>query len=450
MIDPTTFFSRCDVINLDDDTDRLAEFKARTAPDRWPFVQPERWRAVAGKRAPHPDWWRGGGGAWGCFRSHLQIIEHCLVENVPSVLILEDDAVPCDDFARRVKPFLEAVPNDWGMIYLGGQHLMAGSHPPRRVNAEVFRPYNVNRTHAFALSRDGMKAVYKHLCRQDWNAAQHIDHHLGRLHMSGSLPIYCPNEWLIGQAAGTSRISGRTTDLRFWKHAKEFATGGQSPFVANVGLHSSGSSAVAGVCWHLGTHLGNTLAGYYEVDPKHPAQRGFEAQGLARICERAARFPSTEIHNPQTLHKDLGRWIGERQREANSRKTIAGGKYPHLCRMGEQLQAICGEGLHLIHCDRPLEESIESLKRRVQQGSPKCSPIEAERVQRWLYEGKRQFLMDVPAERQISIEYDALLENPEREVLKLSEFLHITPKPEQINAAVNLIRPERRHIQLAH
>jgi len=364
-------------------------------------------------------------------------------------LILEDDAVPCDDFTSRIRLFLEAMPKDWGMIYLGGQHLMAGSHPPQRVNAEVFRPYNVNRTHAFALSREGMKAVYKHLCRQDWNIAQHIDHHLGRLHMSASLPVYCPKEWLIGQASGTSRISGRTPGLRFWKPAVELAGSEQSPFVAIVGLHSSGSSAIAGVCWHLGVHLGNTLTGYYEVDPNHPAQRGFEAQGLARICERAARFPATEIQNSRALHKEIARWIAERQREAKERNTIAGGKYPHLCRMGEQLQAICGESLYLIHCDRPLEESIESLNRRVQQGSPKCSPSEAERVQRWLYEGKRRFLMDVAAERQISIEYDALLECPEREILRIAEFLHIVPKREQISAAVNLIRPDQRHIQFA-
>jgi hypothetical protein len=456
----STFFSRCYVINLDDDVERLAAFRARTAPVRWPFAEPQRWRAVPGKKAPHPDWWRAGGGAWGCLRSHLQIIEQSLVDEVPSVLILEDDAIPCDDFATKAEAFLANVPSDWGMIYLGGQHLFAGSHPPERVNAEVFRPYNVNRTHAFALSQAGMKTVYKHLCRQDWQSAQHIDHHLGRLHMNGQLPVYCPPQWLIGQAGGKSRISGRTPGLRYWQHASHLTKDIPSkpvpvrePFIAIIGLHSSGSSAVAGICWHLGLHLGNTLTGFHKVDPNHPRQRGFEAQGLANICERAASFPGTAINNPARLQKELARWIRDRQHEAAQRRTVAGGKYPHLCRLGEQLQAICGDALFVIHCDRNLEESIASLAARVQAHPPHCSAEAAAAVQRWLHDGKRQFLADVPGERQITISYDALLEDPQQEVRRIAEFLssalQLSPTPQQITEAIGIVQPEKRHVRLA-
>ena len=115
------------------------------------------------------------------------------------------------------------------------------------------------------------------------------------------------------------------------------------------------------------------------------------------------------------------RWIRNRQREATQRGTIAGGKYPHLCVMGEELTAICGDGLRVIHINRPLEESIESLKRRsrLANGWLRITDEQAEAVQRWLWAGKEAFLKEV-AETSLwgcplTIEYDDLLQDPEKQ-----------------------------------
>lgn len=449
------YFERCYVVTLQRRPDRYRDFCARIRKG-WPFVAPERWRAVDGHLVPHPKHWKMGGGAWGCFRSHLGIIERCLNENVRSVLLLEDDALPCEDFTGRVSAFLEKVPADWGMIYLGGQFLKAKQgHAPEQLNDQVVRPYNVNRTHAFALSREGMRVVYRHLCRNDWHWKHHIDHHLGRLHQSRTLPVYCPTQWLVGQASGQSNISGKNAEDRFWQPTVPFkraadqdptTSSNNTPFVAIVGLHSSGSSVIAGVCHHLGVHLGNRLGGFYGKDPDRAC--GFEADGLAKLCEKSARFPRTKIKHPSDALAKLRTWIYWRQKEASVKGTIAGGKYPHLCRMGEALEKICGNGLLVIDCDRPLDDSIASLQRRQQRQAspPPVSDEAAERVQRWLWDGKQELLRSVPPERQLKVSYEAVLADPRAEAERIAAFLKLAVSQEQFDKAASCVDPSKQHI----
>ena len=70
---------RCFLMNLDRRDDRLREWM-RQLPDPWPFPEPERFAAIDGRRVATPPQWRAGNGAWGCYRSHLLILEKCLLE----------------------------------------------------------------------------------------------------------------------------------------------------------------------------------------------------------------------------------------------------------------------------------------------------------------------------------------------------------------------------------
>jgi len=245
--------------------------------------------------------------------------------------------------------------------------------------------------------------------------------------------------------AGIARLLPRwIPGLRFSLAASDIAGDTPFPFVAIVGLHSSGSSALAAVCWHLGIHLGNKLGGYYTVDPVH---RGFEEKRLARLCEDAAPFPQTFINDPNRTHERLRTWISDQQREASKREVLAGGKYPHFCRLGEQLQRACGENLLIIHCDRPLEESILSLQRRQKQIRYGCSPEAAEAVQRWLWTGKQEFLADIPTKRQLTVSFDDLLADAKQQTRRIAEFLHIDPTANQIRNAVSVVNPKMRHVK---
>lgn len=438
------FFGEVCVVNLRRRRDRLRQFRAGLPQDfPWPNLQTM--HAIDGKHCKPPGWWGGrGGGAWGCFRSHMQIIEACLNQQAKSVLIFEDDAIFCDDFTAKLEKFLRAVPDDWGMLYLGGQHLHVAQRPPTKINAQVWRPWNVNRTHAFAIHRRAMQKVYHHLLRKDWTGGHHIDHHLGRLHNSGSVPVYCPPEWLVGQASGHSNIAGRQKPEQFWQAAQTVAIDPAAvPFVAVVGLHSSGSSAVAGLLWHLGVHLGNDLVGYYGNQPGQSC--GYEARGLMDLCEAAVPFPGTAYKQKRgKIWGKLRGWIDGRRREAAQQNKIAGGKYPQLCRLGDQLRNIAGERLFVVNCRRPIEQSIESMVRRTKK--PR-ETIEAH--QRWLDKGRDDLMAAMPPERVATIDYDELLADPARMVGRLCDLLPIEPSTAQVNAAIASIDPAKRHVGAA-
>ena len=207
------------VINLPFKTDRLFAFR-----QRYPSCLPSYnvWPAVHGDSIRHPDWWKSGAGAWGCYRSHLQILEKCYQEDVESYVVFEDDAIFREDFPHEYSCFLHELPDDWEMIYLGGQLLYEHQHPPRQLSAHVYVPYNVNRTHCFAVHHRGYEKVYKHLF-SNMQPGEHIDHHLGRLHQSGQLKLYCPRKWLVGQDGGPSNISGNTNAATYWIDPEQLA-----------------------------------------------------------------------------------------------------------------------------------------------------------------------------------------------------------------------------------
>jgi len=440
-------FKRVYCVNLKRRADRWERFQD-SLPEDWPFQTVRRFDAIDGKRVKHPDWWKAGGGAWGCYRSHLRILEDCLQQGVQSVLLLEDDALFPADFRKDVERFFKFLPEDWEMIYLGGQHLMIDKHPPRKINKAVFQPYNVNRTHCFGLRGEMIRVVYKHLLRQDWKNAQHIDHHLGRLHQRRERRIYCPWKWLVGQAEGQSNISGRNPPDRFWAAAEQLEAfdAEACPLVAVVGLHSSGSSALAGVLHHLGLHLGNKLVGYYGNDPEGAC--GFEAIGLMNICEEAIPFPATQrkIKRGQLWAK-LRTFINEKKREAFFKGTIAALKYPQLCQMGPQLRNLCGKTLRVVHIDRPIEDSIRSMKKRPDVKRNGIKPKAVEDHQRWLAEGKEDLIASLPPSRVLTVQFKDLINHPRVVITRLKKFLKIKPTPEQVQRAAESVDRDKPTIK---
>ncbi|WP_425400429.1 glycosyltransferase family 25 protein [Aeoliella sp.] len=205
-------FERVVCINLRRRADRWAKFQQQIPAD-WPFRAIERFEAIDGSRVPPPRWYDVGDaqGAWGCLVSHLRVWESALSENVESVLVFEDDAVLCDSFVADVREFLEAVPENWDQIWLGGDH--APGTIPTRVNDSVFRPDSPIRTHCYAVRSRFMRELYHDVC--DFNthgrypkpALFHVDHQMSRLVREGQYNVYCPARWLVGQLSDISDVS---------------------------------------------------------------------------------------------------------------------------------------------------------------------------------------------------------------------------------------------------
>lgn len=232
MVDLRDYFDRAQVINLDRAPERMSRigyhFKEREVKGL------ERFRAIDSKSCKAPQWFRAGSAAWGCLMSHLRVCQDAAMDDLSNYLVFEDDVVLSEDFGERLPRIMEEVGDDCDMIYFGGQHLCKKGNP-RRVEglSEVIQPFNINRTHSFALNARFFKQFGSHIMHapsyikreKGW----HIDHQLGVLHegaMNGEdnfkeLKIYAATPWVAAQSAGHSMISGRKFPERWFQVPEE-------------------------------------------------------------------------------------------------------------------------------------------------------------------------------------------------------------------------------------
>lgn len=216
MTDISKFFDRVVLISLSKREDRRKSFTDQILGQSIPW-DVEYYQAIDGSAVPHADWWTAGNGAWGCYRSHLNIIERALNEKWRNVLIFEDDAKLVDNFQERLSVLLDNLPEDWDMLYLGGQHTHEKECPPIKIAEGIATGYSINRTHCYAINGKTIETVYRHLTKaKQWAKGHHIDHHLETMHRSGYIRLYCANPWLVGQGPCKSDISGRMEKDRIW------------------------------------------------------------------------------------------------------------------------------------------------------------------------------------------------------------------------------------------
>lgn len=430
-------FDRVVCVSLDRRPDRRAAFLERLPVD-FPWGEVEIYSAIDGKKCKHPEWWTQGGGAWGCYRSHLDILEQSLMAGHQRILIFEDDATFCERFSHKALEFFARLPRGWEQAYLGGQHLRR----PKEIEEHWVRAINVNRTHAYAVQGAGITKLYRWLHQtHGWQPRHHVDHHYGRLHSTRGIEVYAPRVWLCGQAADEkSDVCWKPVNERWWMMRQPGEEVEQKPFVVVLGLHRSGSSATAMILHKLGVSMGDKLQGYEGRNGG-----GGEAVGLTRICERASPFPHPGVKHPGRLERTLREWLNGRRRRSGN--VTIGCKYPTLCAAGEILKDTLGDQLRVVHCDRPLEDSVESLQRRHHNARGAWSRIpdeDLERVQQWLWGRKQEFLADIPEDRVHTVKFNDLHDDTAGVVDGLISFLNLAPTPQQRQAAIDHIRETRR------
>ena len=110
-------------------------------------------RAVAGSVCPPPIWFRAGEGAWGCLCSPVRMAQDAAMDGVESYFVIEDDAIFRGDACERLGRVMAELPEDWGQLYLGGEHL----------REPVALAGNVNRTHAYAVHRRAFSRFQYHV-----------------------------------------------------------------------------------------------------------------------------------------------------------------------------------------------------------------------------------------------------------------------------------------------
>ena len=134
-------------INLDRRPERWREMCAKF--ERCGIQNVQRFAAVDGEQAIVPTDWLDSAGAYGCLRSHLDVIEEARKLGWPNVLIFEDDAALDPQLADNFKRYFAQVPSDWSILHFGANHMAA----PIEVSKNVLRITSANSTFAYALNR---------------------------------------------------------------------------------------------------------------------------------------------------------------------------------------------------------------------------------------------------------------------------------------------------------
>ena len=207
-------FAKSFYISLHSSTERRKRFCDNVEAVDWPEELPKpEWRL--GVREAKPAWYQARGADWGCMRAHLNVYVECILQGISPVMIFEDDCLFPADFARRYRRFTAAVPDDWGMIYLGGNHTLL----PEIVNNEVLLCRRTNMNIAIGFRDDVLAAPFAFLARfREQCATQHV--HIDTLWATilehRRVKAYAPHYWITAQAANVSDRTGcHWTEERF-------------------------------------------------------------------------------------------------------------------------------------------------------------------------------------------------------------------------------------------
>ena len=200
-------FDRVVCINLDRRPDRWASFQQSAAP-HIPADRIHRYSAFDAQKLLIPSWWNGTPGGYACTLSHRFAIAETFAAGAESALFFEDDALLAPDFASRLAQLMLAVPADWQLLYLGGQH--RPRFKPLPVADGVVRCRQTIRMHAYALHRRGAQVVHDHIARTPRICDQAL------ADINPRLPAYAPSRWMVAQRADFSDVESRRHEKDRW------------------------------------------------------------------------------------------------------------------------------------------------------------------------------------------------------------------------------------------
>lgn len=141
------------------------------------------------------------GGIYGCFESHIQVIEQAYKNNLNNILIFEDDIKVSPSYSKlQVEECIRFMNtnHDWDIFYLGyfacntNRGSMKDFISSEFVSDHIikFRPFA---THAYCLNRKGMKKILD--TYKDYIGKVHLDYYYVRI----KLDSYCTVPLLFDQ-----------------------------------------------------------------------------------------------------------------------------------------------------------------------------------------------------------------------------------------------------------
>jgi len=102
--------------------------------------------------------------------SHLKALEHVINEDVENVLVIEDDAVFCDNFIEKLNNILNLLPQDYNMLFLSTyksvEELEIGHLCPKSIKTDTIFIKNHPSTRtvdSYVINKTSAKILYDNI-----------------------------------------------------------------------------------------------------------------------------------------------------------------------------------------------------------------------------------------------------------------------------------------------
>lgn len=145
-------------------------------------------------------------GELGLIETHINIIKEAIENKYETILIFEDDVMFVDEF-YKIDEYMNALPSDWDMLYLGGNHNY-GRYPDY-VNDKVIKLNRTYTTHAIAIK----SSLFQNILEITKNRLKQIDVYYADLHTTHNVYGFSPN--LALQRTDFSDIQNRLVSYNF-------------------------------------------------------------------------------------------------------------------------------------------------------------------------------------------------------------------------------------------
>lgn len=191
------YFDNIYVINLDKREDRWEHVQSELGKYD---IEAERVSAVNGFKHPKRKEVNVNPGALGCSLSHIGVLEDAKENRYDSILVFEDDIVFERNFDRRFEDYYSQLPDDWKMLYLGGNH----RKKPEKYSRNVSIVKKTLTTHSYALKSE----IYNYVL--DKINGKHYDLPVDNIytHIQREKTVYTFNPRIVVQLEGYSDILG--------------------------------------------------------------------------------------------------------------------------------------------------------------------------------------------------------------------------------------------------
>jgi GR25 family glycosyltransferase involved in LPS biosynthesis len=141
----------------------------------------------------------------GCVLSHIEVIEKAKAQNLPYVLIFEDDVTFPLNFDYEFQKCLNELPEDWDLFYLSG----TPKTTPQPISEHVCKCGGMWGTFGYMVRESVYDFILLELNRQRLTADSAL------IKIAGLMNVYIAKNKLISHAAGFSYIAQKEREVKW-------------------------------------------------------------------------------------------------------------------------------------------------------------------------------------------------------------------------------------------